>query len=382
MKPKPSSADETLPGVLQVLEDGGIEREETVGEGRITEPFDPVKIRIDSKPLSLDILLKRIGEDEIDLNPSFQRKEGIWSDEAQSRLIESILIRIPLPAFYMDATDENKWLVVDGLQRLTALNRFVNKKSLTLSGLEFLTQFERKGYDDLGRSFQRRINETQATVFLIEKGTPPAVKFNIFKRINTGGLPLSAQEIRHALNQGEASKYLGRLAGLDEFRLATNGSINDKRMADRECALRFLAFSITPFRKYKTKDFDSFLNDTMVDLNKMNQSDLDAYEGRFKKALIAVHKIFGSHAFRKMYQGSNVRYPINKALFESWCTCLGSMDQASLDLIVDKKEEVIGGFKRLMKNREFENSISQGTGDIRKVKLRFEGVEKVIREAL
>src|SRR5262249_19033423 len=103
----------------------GVESEDTTSSERITEPFDPTLIRVETKPMTIDLLLTRIQNNELELSPGFQRKGDIWKDEAKSRLIESILIRIPLPAFYMDATDDDKWIVVDGLQRLTSLKRFV-----------------------------------------------------------------------------------------------------------------------------------------------------------------------------------------------------------------------------------------------------------------
>jgi len=125
----------------------GVEEEDVIGE-TITKPFDPTQIRVDTKIMTIDLLLNRIRAKSLDLNPDFQRKEGIWTDAAQSRLIESILIRIPIPAFYMDATDEENWLVVDCLQRLTALKRFVITKELKLFGLEFLTSLHDKKYDE------------------------------------------------------------------------------------------------------------------------------------------------------------------------------------------------------------------------------------------
>ncbi len=154
--------------------------EEIESEGTIIQPFDPAKIRVETKQLSMDTLLARIQNGEIVLQPEFQRQE-VWSDKARSRLIESILIRIPLPAFYMDATDDEKWLVVDGQQRLSTLDRFVLKQNLRLRDLEFLkAELDGCAFDQLPRAFQRRIRETNVTVYLIERGTPSAVKINIF----------------------------------------------------------------------------------------------------------------------------------------------------------------------------------------------------------
>lgn len=104
-------------GEIVIADNGtGVELEDTSVEEQMIEPFDPSLIRVNTKPMTIDLLRLRIEYSELDLAPDFQRKGGIWKDEAQSRLIESMLIRIPLPAFYMDATNDEKWLVVDGLQ--------------------------------------------------------------------------------------------------------------------------------------------------------------------------------------------------------------------------------------------------------------------------
>lgn len=96
-------------------------------EERITQPFDTRAIRIESKSGNMNTLLSRLENDEIDLAPDFQRLGGIWTPKNQSRLMESLMLRIPIPAFYFDGTDDEKWLVVDGLQRLTAIRRFVSQ---------------------------------------------------------------------------------------------------------------------------------------------------------------------------------------------------------------------------------------------------------------
>lgn len=358
----------------------GVEVEDTSGV-EIIQPFNPALIRVETKLLIIDAVLKRISHKEIELAPDFQRKAGIWSPQAQSRLIESILIRIPLPAFYMDATDENKWLVVDGLQRLTTLRNFVLDKSLKLIGLEFLTEHDGKTFDDLPREYRRRIEETQVAVYLIEKGTPPEVKFNVFKRINTGGLPLSPQEIRHALNQGPATIFLKELAEESAFLKATSYSIKDDRMADREFVLRFMAFAITPYKNYSTReDLDTFLNKKMAELNEMSKLEYSVLKARFVRAMEAARKIFGNFAFRKQYEENSYRYPINKALFEAWSTSLDRLSDAELAAVVKSRDQVNCSFIRLMNNdREFESAISQGTGDLRKVHKRFSELEKILR---
>lgn len=368
----------------EVYDDGtGIEPEMTESEDQITKPFDPTLIRVETKPLSMDLLISRIREKEINLMPDFQRQAGIWSDAAQSRLIESMLIRIPLPAFYMDASDENEWLVVDGLQRLTAINRFVLKKELKLSGLEFLNNLSGLGFDQLPRNFKRRITETQVTVYLIEKDTPPEVKFNIFKRINTGGLPLSSQEIRHALNQGEATKLLKKLAGSREFKRATDNGIRDHRMAAQECVLRFIAFTLKPYTSYKSPDFDAFLNSAMEVMNKKPVHELQKLEDSFLKVLEASRDIFGNYAFRKQYKKNAMRNPINKALFETWAVNLSALNDDQITELKQKKDKLIDGFIDLMNGSGgFDSAISQGTGNIAKVKLRFSEISKLIQEVL
>ncbi|HEV2387467.1 MAG TPA: DUF262 domain-containing protein [Candidatus Acidoferrales bacterium] len=388
MDDEKNATDELERGEAQVseLSDGStgveIEVEEPQTEEEITQPFDPTMIRVESKLITIDLLLTRIREAELNLTPDFQRKSGIWTEKAQSRLIESILIRIPLPAFYMDATNDEKWLVVDGLQRLTTLKRFVIDSTLRLMELEFLKELNGKHFHQLSRSLQRRIKETQVTVYLIQEKTPSDVKFNIFKRINTGGLPLSPQEIRHALNQGAATRLLRKLADSPEFKRATDNGIRDDRMADRECVLRCLAFTLTPATEYRVKDFDSFLNESMAFLNRMSEKDLADLEHGFYRSIRAARILFGRFAFRKRYQSNAWRYPINKALFEVWSANLNKLDDNELRVLEDRKVALNDKFMKLMAERDFENSISQGTGDIRKVQTRFSEVEKIIREVL
>jgi len=361
------------------LDDAGTEREEVNGD-EILEPFDPTKIRVATQNTNIDLLLKRIEHNELDLSPAFQREADIWSSSAQSRLIESILIRIPIPAFYFDATDEDHWLVVDGLQRLTALKKFVLDKSLKLSGLEFLTNYVGYGYDDLPSRYQRRIMETQVIVYAIEVGTPPEVKFNIFKRINTGGLPLSPQEIRHALNQGPITNFLQELARDPIFLKATTRSVNTKRMTDRELVLRFLAFTITPYTEYPG-DYDNFLNMAMADLNKMSPKYKELKRNFLRTMKLAID-ILGADAFRKRYYLEDARYPVNKTLFETWAFHLSKLSDDQAKILIDRRDALMMRFINQMNEKDFNEAVSQGTGDRKKLRVRFDAIGKIIAETL
>jgi Protein of unknown function DUF262 len=359
----------------------GVEDEDTSYTEAISDPFDPNLVRIDRDQPTIELLMTRIKEGEIDMQPDFQRKAGIWDNRTQSRLVESLLVRIPLPAFYFDATNDEHWLVVDGLQRLTTLKRFIVDKSLRLHDLEFLAHLTGKGFDDLSRPLQRRISETQVTAFTIQKNTPDTVKFTVFRRINTGGLPLSPQEIRHALNQGRAPKYLAELAESKHFKYATDYSIRDDRMADRECVLRFVAFTLNPYGSYRSKDFDEFLSTAMGTLNKLPELELRKMRDRFYAALRAARKLFGRFAFRKLPKASG-RPPINKALFEVWTVNLARLDDEQLLKLEDRLPDLESSWSALLSDQGFEQAISVGTGNPARVRLRFSKVEDLIGRLL
>ena len=210
----------------EIIPDIEIDLEDT-STAQILKPFDPNRIRVKLWTPTVDLVLKRLARGEIDVAPDFQRAAGIWKDRAQSQLVESLLIRIPLPAFYFDGSNEDLLVVVDGIQRLTAVRRFVLDGTLRLSGLEYLTDLDGKLFTELSRPLQRRIEETMLTVYLIDKGTPEEAKLNIFKRLNTGGEPLRLQEIRHAMNPGPVRSFLRDAATSEEFLAATQGRFSD-----------------------------------------------------------------------------------------------------------------------------------------------------------
>ncbi|AKG21399.1 DUF262 domain-containing protein [Calothrix sp. 336/3] len=349
-------------------------------EEKVTFQYDPEKINISTREPTIELLLKRINEEALDLAPDFQRHANVWKEDAQSRLIESVIIRIPIPALYIDATNEDKWLVVDGLQRLFALKRFIIDKELKLSGLEYLTGLEGKTYDQIERRYQRRLEETQLTVYLIDKGTPPEVKYNIFKRINTGGLALSPQELRHALNPGKGTKFLTKLAACPEFQQVVQLGNNRKmRMDDREFILGFLAFSLTPYQEYADSR-DTFLTKALSKLNTLSETELNNIENSFKKTMIAAWDIFEKNAFRKISNTQKKKFPVNKALFESWSVNLSKLSHEQIQVLIKNKQKLIHIFKTYIDtDKDFLESISQATD---KIQDRFITIETIIKKTL
>ena len=333
--------------------------EEDVGENREKYPFNPnnIKVRMDSVPIYS--MCERIKHNEIDLNTQFQRKEGLWTDTQQSLLIESILIKFPIPVFYFDGSEPSNWLVIDGLQRLSSLKRFLvvtdEKEKLNLTGLEFLKDLEGKCWEELKRHHQRQILETSLQCYILE-GSEDNVKFNIFKRINTGGLNLSNQEIRHAMHQ-DVANFLKTLAESKEFLDATEKRISPERMLDREFVNRFLAFYIFDHKEEYTPqdDLDTFMNRALDKVATLSESEKNDLETRFKAAMVLAKNIFNEYAFCKSFD----RKQINKALFEVMSVSFAKLDDDERKILLSRKEDFKERFYYAVKN-EFQHFLTAG----------------------
>ena len=359
------------------------EMEDTDSEDNTSiKPYDPSLIDISPKSQSLDNLINRLENDEINLTPGFQRKAGLWETKQKSQLIESLILRIPLPAFYFDGTDNDKWVVIDGLQRLTALKEFFVDQTLRLRGLEFLKDLEGLKCDELPRVYVRRMKETQVICYIINPGAPINLKYNIFKRINTGGLHLEPQEIRHALYQGFATNYLKKLSDNDTFKRVTGYSIPTERMLDREFVLRFIAFYELGEDRYDGK-IDDYLNRAMELINKDYSIDIgyaNKVENKFMCVLESSERIFGKYAFRRM-PDKEKRRTLSKALFETWTTVLARQTEDNLNRLIDKRDYLVYLYMPMFtEDEEFYKSI--GSGKVYSVKKRFEKIEQLVSEVL
>ena len=348
-------------------------------------PYNPESIRVDSKPFSLKQVMDEIAAGDIDLAPDFQRDQ-VWKDRQKVRLIESILLRIPLPAFYFSADTNGRLAVVDGVQRLSTIRDFVGGKfALTNKHLEYLKveglvlpetlDLERCFFADLSLQMRRRLHQTQIAANVIDPQTPDQVKFDIFIRINTGGSPLNAQEIRHSLMRERSRTLIKRLCENEAFLYAVPGRIQQHaRMVDREVVLRFLAFSLLgdPGSYPMDASMDAFLLDAIRKLDdptKVNDARLLWLELEFHNAMRCAALLFGDRAFRKWPSTSDRQFPFNKALFESWGFALRAVDFDKVTEVV--RDRFVAEVRQLMDQAEYVNAISVGTGGAATVRLRF-----------
>lgn len=346
------------------------------------ERFDSRSVHVEKKDTQMSTLIHRIENDEIDFTPEFQRSDEAWDDIKQSRLIESMMLRIPLPVFYVDATNENKWLIIDGLQRINAVKRFVVTSELTLTGLELMSECNDQKFSELSEKLQGRIREADIVIYQIKEGTPKAARYEIFNRINTGGTPLSPQEIRHALNPGPFLKYLETLAESDEFRKAICNGIKVKRMGDQECVLRFLAFSFLQPENYNESDMNFFLVRAMKVGNRLSEYKRDEYRKLFLKVMRVSYEIFGEYTFRKNNQ-KGPRPPVNKALFEAVSVNVGRLSDSDQKILIEKRVQARQKMASLIdSDKLFEKSISGSTASVNSVRYRFQKIAEMFREII
>ena len=308
------------------------------------------------------------------MNPDFQR-DFVWNVDKQSRLIESVIMRIPLPVFYLAEDEEGKMIVVDGLQRLSTFQRFlINDLRLRLPNQK---ELHGKRFSDLGPKLQNRIEDCNLTFYIMDANVPERARLDIFERVNAGE-PLSRQQMRNCLYNGKATVFLRKEARSDLFLKATGGSLRADTMRDREFVNRFCAFQVCGVERYRG-DMDQFLADALREMNSMQDSEMVTLRHDFHRTLRNNYNIFGKHAFRKQRRGVGRRSVINAALWDVMSTGLSRYDEDYIGSIGgDLKVE----FLELLDNEEFQIAITLSTNDDKRVRARFQMARQMFEEVL
>lgn len=340
---------------------------DAVGSSLGDYPIDSVLVRTETRTV-FDVV-RRMKNKQYILDPDFQR-DFVWDPDKQSKLIESALMRIPLPVFYLAEQTDGNVVVVDGLQRLTTFYRYLNNE-FTLQGLTGGSQtLNGSRFDDLSPKLKTRLEDTNLTLYLIDSKVPEQAKLDIFERVNSG-VPLSRQQMRNCLYVGDATRWLKIQAQSSFFKDATSSSLNPKTMRDREAINRFCGFYLLGTSKYRG-DMDLFLAETLQYMNGLDNHALAKLATAFERSMKNNYQMFANRAFRKHTSMNTRRSVINIALFDVFSVQMTKYSESFVKTHVDQMQSL---FYDLIKDSDFDDAISSSTNSLRNVNIRFTKVE-------
>ncbi len=341
----------------------------------------------------LETLVKKIGRGTIRLDPDYQRRHR-WSEETSSRLIESLILNIPIPLIYLSQDvdvdtetydEEYRYSVIDGQQRLTAIVEFFNNK-YSLTGLDALKELEGAYYKDLPPFLIRRLEERTIKCLRIDSTVDGQIKYDIFERLNSGSVKLEAQELRNAVSRGPFNDLIKDLSKDRNFRILLQINLEDsvnnpkvKKMEDVELVLRFFSLNNDNYYNLK-KGFRQFLSDEMDKMNKLKSEDFMKMRKMFLVTMESIRNTFGDEAFAKYrYQdGSFSRMSkFNAAVFDALSIPVAMFINIDRPIL---SQNSVSEFRQLFADPLFFDAVSGSVNDREKVVTRIEAAKKVVRQ--
>jgi hypothetical protein len=311
---------------------------------------------------------------DLRLDPIFQRRQ-VWDDVHASRLIESVVLEIPLPVFYMAESPDGTQEVIDGQQRLTAFFRFLDNE-YALRGMKALPDLVGKKFKDLEKPTQRIIRDCAVRTVVFKKESDENLRFEIFERLNTGAVPLVPQELRNCIYRGPYNVLLNELAGDPDYMFLMGLKTPEKRMRDVEYVLRFASFYHATYLRYKPS-MARFLNEDMRKYQKISDADTAELRKAFNNSVTLVRSLLGSNAFKRYYRGdgksADGRWEsrkFNAALYDILMYGFASADKNQVMASLDSIREAL--IVLMSENQDFVDSIELSTSAVRMVKQRFD----------
>lgn len=340
-------------------------------------PLNTVLVRTEQRTI-IDVV-KRIEKGRYKLDPDFQR-DFVWPIDKQSKLIESCLMRIPLPVFYVAEAKDGGIIVVDGLQRLTTFFRYLKDQfSLTAVGdPDSDSSIYGLKFSALPVKLQERIEDTQLTLYILDEKAPERAKLDIFDRVN-GGMSITRQQMRNCLFNGPGTHFLAEMAKKEVFLRVTGSGLDSKKMRDREVINRFCAFYLLGFESYRG-DMDDYLAKALDLMNTFSNDKLFQLEKDFINSMENNFLLFSIHAFRKSLSSiefNSSRSVINVSLFDVFSVLFVNTNKKTL---LNRKKEIIEAASNLLNDYDFNDSISISTNSRKKVLNRFLLAKRVLAE--
>lgn len=371
-----------LPGDVETLDDEVDPLEEglTVASGRriFTDKGDP----------EIHSLHRQYKRGKLDIQPDFQR-QYVWDNAKASRLIESILLDIPLPVVYLSEEADGRTYVIDGQQRLTSIFSFIDGKypdgrASKLGTSRLFPQLAGKSFQDLDDEFQERISGYKMRTILFLKDSDKDLKYEVFERLNSGSVSLNDQELRNCVYRGIYNDQLKKLAMEQDFRALLGTAVPHKRMLDVELVLRFAAFYHASYLNYRAP-MKAFLNRDAERYRHLDSSGIADLETAFKTACSVVRSLFGARAFKRFRSG-NESYPngyweenrFNASLYDVFMGVFARVDKNIVFQNLDAIREAC--IDLMACDREFIDAIELSTSSIQAVTKRFDKVRMAVQE--
>lgn len=314
------------------------------------------------------------------IQPDFQR-QFVWDRTKASRLIESVLINVPIPIIYLSRDKDGRTYVIDGQQRLTSLFSFIDGifpdgKPFHLIGLNVCSEYNKKGFKDLPEEIQNKLYEYPVRTITFPPGSDPDLKYEIFERLNTGSVSLNAQELRNCMYRGRYNALIRQLSENSDFKSLLGITNPDKRMRDAEFVLRFAAFYHASYLNYKAP-MKSFLNKEMDTYQDISNADSLKLENDFKKAVSTIRTIFGKYAFKRYYPGNEKNKDgrweetkFNASLFDIFMYTCSKADKNKMIRNADAIREAL--IDLMTTDQDFIDAIEKATSSNKKVRIRFD----------
>lgn len=350
--------------------------EEIVEEDVGIEEVQPDRRRIftDKSDPPISALYDHYKSGDLILDPIFQRRR-VWDDTRASRLIESVLLEVPLPVFYLAESQDGSEEVIDGQQRLSAFFRFLDNE-YPLRSLRAMQKLDGARYKDLDKPVQRKIRDYAVRTITFKKESDENLRFEVFERLNTGAVPLNAQELRNCVYRGPYNDLLIELSHNVDYMRLMGLTAPERRMRDVEFVLRFAAFYHATYLKYRPS-MARFLNDDMRHFQSISSDEAERVRKAFKNSVALVWSLLGENAFKRFYRGDeknrNGRWEerkFNASLFDILMYSLADSDK---NVVMANLDNIREAFIALMADDlEFIESIELSTSSVKMVTRRFD----------
>jgi hypothetical protein len=314
------------------------------------------------------------------VQPDFQR-QYVWDRKKASRLIESALLAIPIPAVYISQEHDSKEYVIDGQQRLTSFFSFIDDSfpdgsDFKLIGLKVFPELNGEKYRDLPIDLQDVIRYFKIRAITFQKESDQSLKFEMFERLNTGSVSLNDQELRNCIYRGRFNALLKQLSTDQDFTFLLGLRKPEKRMKDIELVLRFAAFYHATYLNYKSP-MKEFLNREAEKYRNIGEEDERELRAAFRNSCQIVRSMLAGNAFKRFYKGnekdrSGYWEPakFNASLYDILMYGFARQDKNIVYQRLDSVREAL--IVLMTENQEFIDAIELSTSSLQAVTKRFD----------